>query len=640
MTEDRQYVDREGNIQRSEIRNDQRLLEEAKVTWEAWSDFRSRRARSRDYYRGKPQEQVYDPDSGQMVSETDLIEESGRIPIRINQVGPVIRNLKGQFRQLKTQRLVYGRNREDNAAAEQITEALRQACDSNQLSELDAQAAEELLVSGLYGWKTTYKWIPRLNQEDVYVQSIDPVRMFFNPDFMDRRLDDIRIIGELHDITIDDAIAQFSREEGDEERIRYAFSDNRQNEFSMSYNFGFNTKDAMDFINPVKPDLCRVIEVWRLEYAWRSCVHDRVTGTYEISDMTAAEVADLNMARAEEAFRLALPQPPPIEVLRRYEGMWHIYFMTTNGDILWDVEQPYWHESHPYTIGLAQMFDGEIWGLIEDLIDPQRLVNRITQAIDYMFGSSAKGVLLLPEDAIPEGVTVDEFASEWTKFNGVIKFRPKPGQPLPQQVTARAIPDGIFLWLETMQKNIRESSGVQGASLGMAAPAGTPGSLYQAQIQQSQTTNRDFIDSFFEVRRARDLKMVQVIAQFYDEVRNIAVSGRRTDGRKYIAYNPSMVRNINWDVIVTEAPDTAASRQLFEDYLTKFLDTNRLTFRQYLALSSHPKADAMQAIVERTNPLLMDQGVSPQDKDALFMQLQQQAQAGDPDAMALMSQAR
>jgi len=637
------YIDKSGNIQveGKAKKSDMDLLEQAKATWEHWADFRERRARSRNYYRGRPEEMVWDPDTSSWVAEDDIIADSGRVPTRVNQIGPTIRNLKGQFRQIKTQRLAYGRNREDNEASEQATEALRASSDSNQTESVDVEAFEESLVSGLYGWKVTYKWIPRLNLEDCYVQRIDVARFFMNPDFSDRRLDDVRIIGEIHDLPIEEVVSQFAKSKADEKRLRKLYDDIAQKEFFREYSFGFDEKDALDFLTPIKPDLCRVIEVWKLEYGWRDFLHDRVTGTFELSDMSEAEVKDLNMMRAEEAFRMGLPQPPEIEIISKYEGIWHVTYLTPNGDILWEADNPYWHETHPYVLGVAQMFDGEIWGLIEDLIDPQRLVNRITQAIDYMFGASAKGVLLVPEEAIPDGVSLQEFASEWTRFGGVIRFKAKPGVALPQQITAKAIPDGIFLWLDQMHRAIKESSGVQGAQLGQAAPSGTPGNLYQAQIQQSQTTNRDFIDSFFEIRRQRDLKMLQVISQFYDEVRYVPVAGRRPDGKRYITYNPSRVRNITWDVVLTEATDTAATRQLFEDQLVKFLDTNRLTFRQFLALSSHPKADAIATVIERMNPLLMDDTqVDPAMKDSLMAQMMQQAQAGDPDAMALMTQAR
>jgi hypothetical protein len=627
-----------------ELRYD--LVDQARLCYEALADFRRRRARSRNYFRNRPDETVKDED-GFIVKEDDLIRDQGRIPLHLSRIGKLIKNLQGQYRNINMQRMAYGRNREDNDAADQMSEALRAANDVNETQELDARMILEMLMSGLYGWKTTYTWLPRFNRQDVYVQNLDTTRLFFNPDFTDIRTHDINICGEIHDASMDEILTQFALDDNGnysfeaEQKIRKFCIDSREwADRAAAYTVGFPSRDTQDFFNTSDPRKNRIIEIWKLEYGVKNFLQDTATGTCEESDITPDQIELLNLMRQKEAKDLGLTPPPPIIQFPRYGPTWNVYFLTVMGNVLYHKQTPYWHENDPYTLGFAEYVDGEIWGPLEEMIEPQRHINRINSAIDYALGAAAKGVLMVPEDCIPDGMTLDDFASEWTRFGGVIKFKAKPGGKLPTQIKANMIPEGIFQWLENMYRDLREMSGVQQANMGTAPPQGTPASSYMAQIQQGQTTNREYFDAFFAVRRRRDLKMVQVIAQFYDEVRHIAVSGKRADNSKYVTYDPSRVRGIEWEIQVTEASDTPATRQQMEDYLLNFLNTNRITFGQYLQMSSHPKADLIMNIIQKTNPLLAESKVGMQQYQALMAQTQQQAQAGNQDAIAMLQQAQ
>lgn len=48
--------------------------------------------------------------------------------------------------------------------------------------------------------------------------------------------------------------------------------------------------------------------------------------------------------------------------------------------------------------------------------------------------ASAKGVLMMPEDSLPDGVSIDDIAESWTEFNGVIVYKPSKSGKIPEQV--------------------------------------------------------------------------------------------------------------------------------------------------------------------------------------------------------------
>ena len=157
---------------------------------------------------------------------------------------------------------------------------------------------------------------------------------------------------------------------------------------------------------------------------------------------------------------------------------WRYRFFSPLGDLLDEGETPYWHGEHPYVFKLYPLIDGEVHAFVEDVIDQQRYINRLITMIDFIMGSSAKGVLLFPEDQIPDGMTIEDIADEWTKYNGIILFRPRPGSPMPQQIAVNATQVGAYEMLSLQMRLFEDISGVHGAIQSKAAQSGTPASLY------------------------------------------------------------------------------------------------------------------------------------------------------------------
>ena len=57
--------------------------------------------------------------------------------------------------------------------------------------------------------------------------------------------------------------------------------------------------------------------------------------------------------------------------------------------------------------------------------------------------ASAKGVLMMPEDCLPDGVSIDDIAESWTEFNGVIVYKPSKSGKVPEQVANNSTNIGI-----------------------------------------------------------------------------------------------------------------------------------------------------------------------------------------------------
>lgn len=144
---------------------------------------------------------------------------------------------------------------------------------------------------------------------------------------------------------------------------------------------------------------------------------------------------------------------------------------------------------------------------------------------DWILRASAKGVLLFPEGALPEGMDICDVADEWSRFNGVIVFRPKVGVPLPQQVSSTANTSGIYELLDIQMKMMEDISGVNGALQGKLDSNSMSGTLYDQQTRNSLTALADLLKSYSDFITEATAKDVWNIRQFYTPERIRSIIG-------------------------------------------------------------------------------------------------------------------
>ena len=193
---------------------------------------------------------------------------------------------------------------------------------------------------------------------------------------------------------------------------------------------------------------------------------------------------------------------------------WRYYYLTPFGDVLSEGRSPYAHRSHPYVFKAYPFVDGEIHSFVDDVIDQQRYTNRLITLYDWVMRSSAKGVLLVPEESIPDGYTIDDIASQWTLFNGVIPVKTRNGALLPQQVSANAVNVGINELLNTQLAFMEDISGVNGALQGKAGGASVSGKLFEQQTHNASVSQLDLLDTFYSFLDEAARKDISNLKQF------------------------------------------------------------------------------------------------------------------------------
>lgn len=596
--------------------------------------------------------------ANEWITEEENILQQGKIPLKNNMIRQLVKSVIGVFRSNKTQPEAISRDRDEQKLGEMMTNALQYAYDTNELWELDSRMLEMFLITGAASQMVRYEWNRRKNIYDVYVQNINYSRLFFNGNIEDPRGNDITTIGMIEDLTKDELIHRFARNESDKARLESMYS-GINNTLSIIQREGLSDDGYknMDFLTPYDMDKCRVIQAWELESKERLQVHDLYNGEFFMMEFTdLPKILEENERRTEEALSNGLSLEIINEkVLLKYRWFYHQYwivrYLSPMGDILFEHESDYWHNDNPFLLKVYPLVNGEAHSFVEDVIDQQRYINRMITLIDFIMGASAKGVLVFPEDALGD-MTKEEVMDEWVKYNGVIFAKVKAGMPMPQQISTNATNIGAADMLAMQMSLLREISGVSGALQGQAAKSGTPSSLYAQETQNSQTNLLDLLESYNHFRRQRDYKMMKVIQQYYDTPRYINIVGKHYEEESKW-YNPDKVQNSDFDIVITESNLTPAYRAMMNQFLLQIFQMGKMSISTLLKASSYPFADNLLEEITKEEAALQQQAamqqpqlpVSPQggtpaanigEPNAAMQQLSGMANS---DAMNLINQA-
>lgn len=195
-------------------------------------------------------------------------------------------------------------------------------------------------------------------------------------------------------------------------------------------------------------------------------------------------------------FGVSTPSRKIIEIWRRDGERFRYLFFDETGKVLREGDSPFPSGSHPYVMKAYPFIDGEIHSFVADCIDQQRYINRLITLNDWIIRASAKGVLLFPESAIPDDLDLEDIADQWSRYNGVIRYRAKAGIPVPQQVATNSANIGISELLGVQLKMMEDVSGVNSALQGQLNHGAVSGTLYEQQTRHALTGLTDILEGF------------------------------------------------------------------------------------------------------------------------------------------------
>ena len=607
--------------------------------WDAMDYLRKEHARNRRYKNGDQwSDTVPDPDHPhRTIREDALISRSGKVPLKHNYIQQYIRNIHGQLLSSPTQTVVYARSRDDQPLGEMLTNALQACHQLNRIRKIDINVVEELCLTGIACAKVRYGYWSTKNRTDGKIDLVNINRLFFNADIEDPRLTDIRRIGELHDYTFDDLVRNFATCREDVQALREIYGIcHDHTKLENLYENHASRLQNLNFLYTNDLGKYRVIEVWERLGRWVLYVHDYADGTEEIyTDLTMQEVEAINASRIEQGMAAGIA-PDTVKLIyarEQYEYYWRVKYLTPNGYCIKETESPYAHEEHPYVLAAMPVIDGRFKAVLSDVIDIQRYINRLLTLLDFIIGASAKGLLMVPQECIPDDMDIRDFAREYVKTNGVILIKKGAYDKLPKQISMNGTNIGAWEMFAQEMNIMQQISGLNGAVQGQVPRANTPSSLYAQQAQNSMMNFVVLFENYNMFCEERDEKLLKVLMQYYTTRRYIGTNGK-TAGEMAKFYEPEMAQKIeDFNLTAAKSNDTPVFRQMTDDLLMKLLESGRIPLEIFLNNCSLPGADKLLSEVKSFN----EQAAAGQIDPEALTQLQQAAQQNaDPNAMAMM----
>ena len=429
----------------------EKIYDRAVRVWRSLDDFRSERARCKRYVYGEQWDDPIDLGS-HSVSEREFIIRQGQVPLKNNILRRILRNVIGLYRSQYKVPLITAKDSGLSAAEVRAeNRRRRQWFHDNHMEELAPRLLEEFLISGLVAVKII----------DGKILSVTPDNFFFHSDGYDPRGYDVDMVGEVHRVGLSSLMSMFCHTADDYRRITALYRDARASDGSYP-----------------------ITEVWHRDTKVYGVLHDEDSATIRICHIDDILTAMEKKAVAPGACR---------QVRSIVKTGWRQLWFAHDGTLLCEGEMK---ERHPYVFKAYPFIDGEVHSYISDLIDQQRYVNRLITLYDFIMKSSAKGVLLFPDESIPTGMDLQDVANEWSRFNGVIPYKAKAGVPMPTQVSGNAANIGITELLKIELQMLEDISGVSPTLQGKLVTNSTSGTLFAQQNEAAQTSLLDVIRSF------------------------------------------------------------------------------------------------------------------------------------------------
>ena len=575
------------------------------------------------------------------VTEEEYIKSQGRPALKHNLIRPIVRNVIGQFRDSPYKSIVYSSDEGGQGAADQMSVKLNDVLRYNDSVERDAREYESFLVTGPALYITGYAYDPSLGMPMPFFRALDYHRYFQNPDAVDVAGKDVHFCGDFVDVPVDEAKSLYAHNKAQEKAIEDIYT-NGDYVLPVMYNaYVMANPAAKTFLASPFDENCRIIRVCRMEGFWDLTVHDYADASFETYSTREfpdkeREVEEEIARRKKMARDLGIDYDDPASQLKvvyekKYVRRWVYYHLSPWGHVLWEAENPYQHNSHCYVVKFYPLFQGQAYGMVYDLIDQQRMVNRMLINLDFAMSASQQGVLIVDEDSIPDDLDIEDIAEEWTRYRGVIKLQLKDGVTAPVQLSGHQVNIGQFEMINLMMKLMMDISGVQGAMQGKSAVAGTPASLYAQQVSNSQINVLDYAESFAWFLEQRDYKLIQIIQQFMGDSYSPAPEGADEEAKHYIA---SEVRKYKLHNQIRRAMDVSVVRLFHQQLLANLMLNGATSLQQYAQMGGPFDKSLLEKLGQAQAQLQNGGSISQQQ----LAELQASLPDVDPAKMAATTQ--
>lgn len=596
------------------------ILLQAQLYYQNLEQFRKDGDRCNKFYLGDGWSDTVEVD-GKLMREDTYIKLQGKTPLQQNLIRRLGRNVVGIYREDAKEPICVARDKDEQILGDTMSELLGYVWKLNKADSLFARSLEYFLVRGAVAHRHWFGWGLNKNECDCWTERLNINRMFWDTFAEKDDLSDARMIGYLHDMELNKACEMFAHTPREYQQLVELFRQCADPNMLQSQfeTFGHRRLEKLDFLTPSDPAKCRVIEIWTLEHKPRYHCHDWQKGEcfkIDASDYyeQVVKVNDMRI-RGYSEVGISQDEVPLIEAEWFIDNYWYYRFMTPNGVVIQEGETPYDHKKPPFVVRLYPMLDGEIRSFVADLIDVQKMVNRLITKYDWIMSASAQGLVMVPEESISDKMPIEEIAENWAKFNGVIVYKSKNGAPAPHQVSSNSTNIGILELLNLQLKFIEDISSVNGALQGKQGYSGMSGTLYAQQTQNSTKGLLDLLETYSDFVCENASMDVKNIQQFYDINKVINIAGKDSAD---ITSTAEKALNVDYDLSIVESSSAPTYKERGNEWLMQLLQMGLINLEQMLEVGKFPFSEQLKQVLSAQQEQ-MKQGQAPSQIDPSLM---------------------
>lgn len=608
------------------------LLARCNQAWENLREVRETRDRIMNYCYGDQWGDVIEYDGG-VITERSYIKKQNTVPLVNNVMISILNSTVGLYAKQGAEPVCFARAHNAQWLSDMMSATMQCNWQNTMMPDLLKHAFEDYLIGGVSVMRESYEEKDQIY--DAWTEYYDPNYAFWEGGY-DVRHVDMELIGVLHDISPEDLFKMFAKKEygltkESLQKIFHILPDDTIYRKYYTDGMQLNEKHDIDnvtFDTPSNPRMCRVIEVWYKDTKKRYQCYDPIANSmdetyYRVEMEDIKGIDEINRQRKKLYDEVGLPEEERPYITKELidDTYWKYTYMAPDGTVLCEGETPYDFHSHPFTIKLYPFINGQIHPYMGNIIDQQRYINRLIVMHDMAARSAAKGVTIVPIECIPDGMTPQDFADNFTAYDGLVFYNASKVNPnlRPEIITSNAVQIGTYELLQLQMQLIRDISNVSGALQGKTPSAGTSASRYAQETQNATTSLYTVLFDFTSLTEALADKKCQIIKQYYDDKRLIYNKANSND---MLEYDRLSARDVKFMISIKEAAATAAYQTQANDTLLQVLQLPPDMMQLFLQNCNLPFADKL---------LQQIQSQQMQMQQEAMMQQQMEAEKADPE---------
>lgn len=582
-------------------------------------------------------------------AEREKLKREGRPIVEKNHIAPIFRILMGYQRQNRYELKYMPGN--DGSGSQDIAEALtataKQISERNQQEWIDSQVFQDGLTTGRGFWDARLDFTHnglgevKLTHKDPFSILIDPEADSYNPNnteggwqyYVETKWLSPADIFLLFNYDAYEKVVDYAHIGMPAAATDYAydglFRTAPERYFGLDYflsdryshSIGLYTS-PFNHINQYRK-LVRVLDTQHRKLKKVKYFYDLETG----GEAVIPEVFSREqIARIVQWVRL---NNIPLDIREGYKKMVR-NTITAGNRVLWDKWSPYGDK-----MSLIPFFPyfrrGKTRGMIDDLIDPQREINKRASAMLHVIMTTANSGWMWEEGALTEDQ--ERALEQWGARPGVhVKYR--EGFNAPQKIEPSAAPMSFQKIVMDSKDDLKFISGVNDSALGNLDRVQS-GRAIQARQRQTILGSETYFDNFSRSRELLGRQILYLVQSFYNEPRIVRSQvGKGTDEQIIInAQNAAgeIINNVslgNYEVAIEEAPVSATFLQgQFQELLELMEKGVPIPWDVAIELSTMPNKEEIIRRIKEEHRLAGNQ--------QLLQNLAMRSQMGVPPEMPL-----